>query len=595
MQVARKIASYMLTGAVVGTLLAACHGSSNNGIINTTPPTVGTFSCSSASSTSLAVTCTSTGAISADGTAVSYSWSFGDQTTATSSSTATGNGVTHTYAQPGFYNVTLTVTDNHGTTASRVNTINLSTGIPAVVAGVENWAWVSGAKSANSVGAYETQFTASPLNQPSARQNAASWTGTQGKLWMFGGAGYDSTGTVGVLNDLWMFDPATNQWTWVSGANRANATGIYSSLGVTSSTNVIGARSAAATWVDAQGNFWLFGGSGQDSTGTAGYLNDMWMLNPQTGEATWEAGASTVNNAGAGTQGVTGAKPTDNSPSGRAFATTWVDKNHVFWLFGGQNTNSAGTTVMLDDLWKYDSKANTGWVLVSGSPSTINVKGIYGTLAVGATTNYPGSRVSAQGWTDASGNLWMFGGSGFDSAGNSGSLNDLWSFNPATSTWTWVAGSSTIGAAGVYGTQKSTVAGSGGANTPGARTGTLGWTDSSGNLWLFGGSGSDSTGTAAASDGGGALNELWTFNMASQKWAWMGGLSTAGLAGVYVTAVPSITPSIYNSPGARVWGTGWVDANQNFWLFGGAGVDVTGTSGYLNDLWSVQLTVQPAN
>ena len=40
----------------------------------------------------------------------------------------------------------------------------------------------------------------------------------------------------------------------------------------------------------------------------------------------------------------------------------------------------------------------------------------------------------------------VFGGFGNDGVGNSGVLNDLWKFNPATSEWTWMAGSSTIGA-----------------------------------------------------------------------------------------------------------------------------------------------------
>jgi hypothetical protein len=54
--------------------------------------------------------------------------------------------------------------------------------------------------------------------------------------------------------------------------------------------------------------------------------------------------------------------------------------------------------------------------------------------------------------------------------------------------WTWMGGSSTVpselGAQpGVYGTLGTPAAG----NTPGGRNYALGWTDSNGNLWLFGG------------------------------------------------------------------------------------------------------------
>ena len=45
-----------------------------------------------------------------DGSIARYSWSFGDGTTATSSAPT----ITHTYAKPGSYTATLTVTDNEG-------------------------------------------------------------------------------------------------------------------------------------------------------------------------------------------------------------------------------------------------------------------------------------------------------------------------------------------------------------------------------------------------------------------------------------------------------------------------------------------------
>jgi N-acetylneuraminic acid mutarotase len=35
-------------------------------------------------------------------------------------------------------------------------------------------------------------------------------------------------------------------------------------------------------------------------------------------------------------------------------------------------------------------------------------------------------------WIDASGNLWLFGGNGYDSTGNFGYLNDLWQYDPGT-------------------------------------------------------------------------------------------------------------------------------------------------------------------
>ena len=56
-----------------------------------------------------------------DGTVTSYAWDFGD------GDTATGVHASHSYAQPGTYRVTLTVTDNTGTTGSATATITDST------------------------------------------------------------------------------------------------------------------------------------------------------------------------------------------------------------------------------------------------------------------------------------------------------------------------------------------------------------------------------------------------------------------------------------------------------------------------------------
>lgn len=49
--------------------------------------------------------------------------------------------------------------------------------------------------------------------------------------------------------------------------------------------------------------------------------------------------------------------------------------------------------------------------------------------------------------------------------------------------WTWMGGSKDTGEKGVYGTRGVEALG----NTPGARSGSAGWTDNQGNPWLFGG------------------------------------------------------------------------------------------------------------
>jgi hypothetical protein len=104
------------------------------------------------------------------------------------------------------------------------------------------------------------------------------------------------------------------------------------------------------------------------------------------------------------------------------------------------------------------------WTWIGGS-NTLNQPGIYGTQGIPSATNTPGARSYASTWMDRFGNLWLFGGYGFDSnrGGFGGDLNDLWEFSGGQ--WTWVGGSNLVEQAGAYGTLGVAAPG----NTPGAR------------------------------------------------------------------------------------------------------------------------------
>jgi N-acetylneuraminic acid mutarotase len=432
------------------------------------------------------------------------------------------------------------------------------------------WTWMSGSNTVNAIGVYGTLGVASAGNVPGAREDAVSWTDKSGNFWLFGGLGFDSIGGPnGWLNDLWEFNPTTKEWTWMSGSNNYNASGVYGTLGTPSTNNVPGARYGAVSWTDLSGNFWLFGGEGYNSAGTFGNLNDLWEFSPTTKEWTWVSGS---NATGAipvyGTQGVGSA---NNTPGGRELAVSWTDSSGNFWLFGGEGAGND-----FGDLWEF-SPTTTEWTWVSGS-DTPNAVGVYGTQGVASANNVPGSRKSAVSWLDSSGNLWLFGGLGLASTRpTTGYLNDLWEFSPATKEWTWVSGSETGGAVGVYGTLG--VAST--TNVPGGRESAVSWTDSSGNLWLFGGFDYDSetdpdTGTY------GYLNDLWEFSPTTKKWTWMSGSNTANTSGVYGT---QDVASASNVPGARANSGTWTDSSGNLWLFGGEGYDSELSAGVLNDLW----------
>ena len=84
-------------------------------VVGTNAPPTAAFTFSPpAPSTQDQVAFNGTGSSDSDGTVTGYSWNFGDGATDTTS----GASPVHTYANPGTYTVTLTVTDNGGSTNS---------------------------------------------------------------------------------------------------------------------------------------------------------------------------------------------------------------------------------------------------------------------------------------------------------------------------------------------------------------------------------------------------------------------------------------------------------------------------------------------
>jgi N-acetylneuraminic acid mutarotase len=359
------------------------------------------------------------------------------------------------------------------------------------------WTWVGGSSSANVDGVYGTQGTASASNLPGSRQRAALWIDSAGNLWLFGGVGYAANGGVSYLNDLWKYSPSSGEWTWVSGSNSLDASGNYGAEGIASASNVPPAISGfAAYWIDSSNNLWFFGGKN-----ATGGMNALWEYSPSSGEWTWVSGSSSYNANGVyGTEGIASA---GNIPGARLLSGFWIDSTGNVWLFGGQGYGASGAAGSLNDLWKY-TPSNGEWTWMSGS-SAITASGVYGTQGVASASNVPGGRFSTGSWIDSSGHLWMIGGNGIDGSGNSGFLNDLWEFSPSSGEWTWASGSTAGKANGVYGT----LGAASPSNTPGARQGPNTWIDSSGNLWMFGGTGYGSSGSTS-----GALDDLWFFTPA---------------------------------------------------------------------------------
>jgi N-acetylneuraminic acid mutarotase len=487
------------------------------------------------------------------------------------------------------------------------------------------WTWVGGnnafgglctlgypceeGQTSGNVGIYGTLGIGAAGNVPGNRSGASTWVDNAGNLWLFGGNGIDSANTLGELNDLWEFKPTTKEWTWMSGGSTIASScflsngayyycglpGVYGTLGTPAAGNVPAGRTAASSWTDSSGNFWLFGGV--DSFSTA--LNDLWEYIPSSNEWAWMGGnippptnCTTNCFLPPGVYGALGVPSASNMPAGRAYAAIWTDSSGNFWLYGGVGGDYSSTE--LDDLMEFNPSTNE-WTWMGGSDPTSqnydgSTTGTYGTLGVFAAGNLPGIRADAASWTDGSGNFWLFGGylSFVEGPGIDSSVqNDQWEFSPSRNMWAWMGGQnggsnctppgvsqSCSGNVGVYGTLGAPATG----NIPGARTSASTWTDNDDHLWLFGGG-----------DLQGPWNDLWVFEPSVNEWAWMGGTNPETATtysfqpGVYGTLG---APAAGNVPGSRDAAATWVDHSGRLWLFSGDGAP--------NDLWVYEPPVSAA-
>lgn len=417
------------------------------------------------------------------------------------------------------------------------------------------YTWMSGPNTLNAASAFGTKGVPSTTNTPASIYGSMTWSDNAGNLWLFGG----SQSGANKFNALFRYNTATNEWTWMTGGNSYNNTGVYGTKGTAAAANTPGARVGSVTWKGADGNLYLYGGYGYGTTATIGDLNDVWKFDVTTGQWTWIAGSAAINPAMVyGTQGVA---TSSNTPNGRMGCAGWVDNSGNFWIYGGYN--AAGTKYYMD-LWKFDVTTNQ-WTYMDGLTFT-NTNGMYGTKGVSAPGNHPGSRIGTVSVTDANNNLWLFGGMYF----SGGELNDLWKYDIALGEWTWISGSNVTAQQGIYGTKGVAAA----TNKPGSRRYSLGWIKNNA-IYVHGGYGYHSSAL------NGYMNDMWKYDITLGQWTWLSGIDGRNTASAYgtkgVTAISSLI-------GGRSEAASFQDNSGSFWIFGGKDFSVGGVQN-ANDLW----------
>ncbi|MEO5675374.1 MAG: kelch repeat-containing protein [Chitinophagales bacterium] len=421
------------------------------------------------------------------------------------------------------------------------------------------WTWMKGSSGSNGPANYGTLGVASASNTPGALYEATQWTDQHGNFWLFGGL--KDFGSE--YNTLWKFDPATNEWTWMKGSSNCCQAGVYGTLGVPSSANTPGSRAWGSwAWVDTAGNFWLYGGIGNDLFGGYQVLSDLWKYDVVTNEWTWMDGPSSATVAV--DYGTLGTPTSTTSPGARAESdAAWVDDSSRLWLFGGALyfPQMGGWSIggFGNDMWMWDPGIGE-WTWMQGTQA-LSGPGAYGTIGIPDSSNYPPGRGSYCNWKDSAGNFYFFGGYNLSKC-----WNDMWQYDWHNNVFTWISGPSSANGLGTYGTLGIPDIN----NIPPARyENRCFWQDHCGGFWLWGG----------AHTGGSVFNDLWNYNPSSNEWTWVSGENSGNFIGVFGTQGVS-DPS--NEPPAKYGSVGWVDSVGNLWMFGGG---VPGFTGAMNDLW----------
>lgn len=385
-------------------------------------------------------------------------------------------------------------------------------------------------------------------NHPSPRQGAMLWNDKKGNIYMFGGEGIEETGEVGVFNELWSFNLITQSWELKKGNRKVNQKVERYAKSIESINTQPEGRKGASTWVDKNGDLWMFGGRGFDNVSN---YDQMWHFSAKKNNWILMGGTDKTNQKNK----VSNKKEnsTGSLPGARYGSAFWSDKDGNFWMFGGSvYSNEKAKDSYLADLWQFDFNKKT-WILVAGpieeDPKvSASDKEDFGRI--------PSARAQASSWYNSNNNsLYIYGGYGLDpKALGDGGLSDLWQFDIIAKRWILLKGKSghfEKSITGVTGVASDDV-------TPGFRHEAISWTDDLGDFWLFGGQRTTQNNIMYLN------NDIWKYSPSNNKW-------------MYIQS--------NGNPPIQKGGNGFSDSNGNLWIFGGNYVDSELTNRVSNDLW----------
>lgn len=493
------------------------------------------------------------------------------------------------------------------------------------------WSASGSSPAANTSGVYPGALQSSVCGasacMPGCRSDAVTWVthgSTRSSLYLFGGYGYGATTGPGQLNDLWVYDTQLLTWTWLHGSNEIGAAAVYTG---SSASLDPGARSGSASAVIGT-QLWLHGGKygfvdppvtpitppttppvaapvAAPITAPVPAPVDTPVPAPVAAPVTAPVNAPVdpptpipapvdapvpvpVAVPVSVPSPVPTAAPVDppvdvpspvNVPAPidapieakRAIraSTTIADEDlFSFERRTEYDAEAAAAVTYIADTWYYDSAANN-WVLIESPSAVASIQ-----LAVNGN---PGPRTSHTGFS-YNGFFYVFGGLGYDTSTNLGPLNDYYMYDSTNLDWVFLAGSPISNSAG-------------GTSLISARYDPASWTDTSNNVWFFGGFGTDNAGTTNV-----YLPDIWTLNPSTNTWTNV--VSGTGSPASCTTTCGSSpncanigVSTSSNRIGARSGAASFWRRQSNYGsIFGGRGYDCNSNYRYLQDTWDVANT-----
>ena len=385
------------------------------------------------------------------------------------------------------------------------------------------WTWMTGSNIASGP-VFGVQGVPANGNSPGNSYEARSWVDQQGNFWMYGGL--DLFNFLN-YNDLWRYNPTTNQWTWMKGNGLVSQTAVLGVQGVGAPANNPGAcyLGNSASWVDQAGNLWLL------EANESFFQCILWKYTIGTNQWTWVHGNIPANY---GTQGVS--SPLNNPQSFYEDPISWIDGDGDLWFFDGYNGGV---------MWEYDIATNQ-WTWMNGTPNDVGLgivsPPVYGPQGVFDPSHQPGSGWVYSHWKSLDGTFYLFGINDF-TVGTQTSV--MWQFDPAINQWAWVGGSIASNPTSSFGAPCTFSP----TNIPSTSLEfTATWTDLCGKFWGY--------------------NELegylWCYDPEINQFALIEGDLIPNDAVLGTIGVSSPT----NDPGQTYGPPSWTDLDGNLWKLG---------------------------